>query len=65
MPVIDILDLPKAMPPYTPVVGLDLGEKTIGVAVSDVSMAIASPLHLINKTSQTCKVRMMVLGRAN
>jgi putative Holliday junction resolvase len=53
MAVLDILDLPKAMRPYTPVIGLDLGEKTIGVAVSDVTMAIASPLTLIHKTKFT------------
>ena len=49
MPVLDILDLPAALPPYAPVIGLDLGEKTIGVAVSDVTRAIASPLELIHK----------------
>jgi putative Holliday junction resolvase len=47
--VVDILDLPAALPPYAPVIGLDLGEKTIGVAVSDVTRAIASPLELIRK----------------
>ena len=30
--------------------GLDLGEKTIGVAVSDATRMIASPLELIRKT---------------
>ena len=59
MAVLDILDLPKAMPPYTPVVGLDLGEKTIGVAVSDVTLAIASPLHLIHKTKFTDDARVL------
>jgi putative Holliday junction resolvase len=53
MAVLDILDLPNALPRHAAVVGLDLGEKTIGVAVSDVSRAIASPLHLINKTKFT------------
>lgn len=50
MPVVDLLDLPAALPPNTPVLGLDLGEKTIGVATSDVSRSIASPLELIRKT---------------
>src|SRR5215469_5485684 len=49
MAVVDLLDLPAALPPYAPVVGLDLGEKTIGVAVSDATLAIASPLELIRK----------------
>ena len=49
MPVLDLLDLPGALPPYVPVIGLDLGSKTIGVAVSDATLAIASPLELIRK----------------
>jgi putative Holliday junction resolvase len=53
MPVLDILDLPAALPAYTPLAGLDIGEKTIGVAVSDLSRTIASPLSLIRKSKFT------------
>jgi len=53
MPVLDLLDLPAALPPHTPVVGLDLGEKTIGVAVSDATRTVASPLVLIRKSKFT------------
>lgn len=53
MAVVDLLDLPAAAPPRTPLVGLDLGEKTIGVAVSDASRMIASPLALIRKAKFT------------
>lgn len=53
MPVVDLIELPAALPAYAPVVGLDLGEKTIGVAVSDVSRMIASPLELIRKVKFT------------
>lgn len=49
MPVFDLTDLPAACPPDTPWMGLDLGENTIGVAVSDTSRMIASPLQLIRK----------------
>ena len=49
MAVLDILELPAALPAYAPVIGLDLGEKTIGVAVSDTLRTIASPLELIRK----------------
>lgn len=49
MAVFDLINLPSALPPFAPVLGLDLGEKTIGVAVSDVTRAIASPLELIHK----------------
>jgi putative holliday junction resolvase len=53
MAVLDLADLPQALPPLTPVVGLDLGTKTIGVAVSDIGRVIASPLQLIRKTQFT------------
>jgi putative Holliday junction resolvase len=36
-----------------PIAGLDLGEKTIGVAVSDVGRMIASPLSLIRRSKFT------------
>jgi putative Holliday junction resolvase len=53
MPVLDLTALPAALPAKTPVVGLDHGEKTIGVAVSDVGLVIASPLGLIRKSKFT------------
>jgi putative Holliday junction resolvase len=53
VPVHDLLDLPTACAPGTPFVGLDLGEKTIGVAVSDATRTIASPLELIRKSKFT------------
>ena len=53
MPVLDLTDLPAATAPRTPLVGLDLGEKTIGVAVSDGTRTVASPLQLIRKTKFT------------
>lgn len=53
MPVLELIDLGVATPPRTPLLGLDLGEKTIGVAVSDRDRMIASPLELIRKTRFT------------
>jgi putative Holliday junction resolvase len=53
MPVVDLLDLPAHSPAGAPLVGLDLGEKTIGVAVSDSTRTVASPLELIRKTKFT------------
>ena len=53
MPVFDLTDLPAACPPDTPWIGLDLGENTIGVAVSDTTRMVASPLELIRKTKFT------------
>jgi putative Holliday junction resolvase len=53
VPIHNLTDLPAACPPDTPWMGLDLGEQTIGVAVSDASRMIASPLQLIRKTKFT------------
>jgi putative holliday junction resolvase len=46
MAVVELSELPRG----APLVGLDLGEKTIGVAVSDAGWMIASPLQTIRKT---------------
>ena len=46
-------ELAASTPPGTPWLGLDLGEKTIGVAASDATRMIASPLVLIRKTKFT------------
>jgi putative Holliday junction resolvase len=46
-------ELAAATPPGTPWLGLDLGEKTIGVAASDATRMIASPLQLVRKTKFT------------
>jgi putative Holliday junction resolvase len=53
MPVVDMIDLRAALPPRTPVLGLDPGEKTIGVAASDLTLSIASPLALIRRRKFT------------
>jgi len=53
MPVLDLMDLPAALPRHAPLAGLDLGEKTIGVAVSDIGLMIATPLTLIRRTRFT------------
>lgn len=66
MPVLDLVDLPAALPPMTPLMGLDLGEKTIGVAVSDVTRTIASPLELIRKvkfTDDAARLFKLMAGR--
>jgi len=59
MAVVDLLDLEAALAPAAPLVGLDLGEKTIGVAVSDTTRSIASPLALIRKTKFTQDVETL------
>ena len=65
MAVIDITELAKAIAPRRALLGLDLGEKTIGVAVSDISLTLASPLELIHKSKFTHEAeRLFHLMRA-
>ncbi len=42
--------LPSRLPPGTRLAGLDLGTKTIGVALSDSGLRIATPLRTILRT---------------
>jgi putative Holliday junction resolvase len=53
MPVLDLLALPSAVPRHQPLAGLDLGERTIGVAVSDPTWTVASPLETLRKEKFT------------
>jgi putative Holliday junction resolvase len=53
MAVIDLAELPVALPKGAPIVGLDLGSKTIGVAMSDGGLMIASPVALIRRAKFT------------
>jgi len=53
MPVLELADFAAALPPYAPVAGLDLGERTIGVAISDATRAVASPIETIRKAKFT------------
>jgi putative Holliday junction resolvase len=46
----DVTEFAGALPGYAPLAGLDLGTKTIGVAVSDAMHTIASPLETIKRT---------------
>jgi putative Holliday junction resolvase len=53
MAVVELTDLPPLLPPRAPMAGLDLGEKTIGVAVSDATRLVASPLETLRKSKFT------------
>ncbi|MCX8953699.1 Holliday junction resolvase RuvX [Ruegeria sp. NA] len=46
-------DFAKALPPMQALIGLDLGEKTIGVAVSDRMRGVASPLETVRRKKFT------------
>ncbi len=49
----DFQDYAAALPAMTALMGLDLGEKTIGVAVSDRMRTVASPLETVRRKKFT------------
>lgn len=59
MAVVDLTELPALLPRYSALMGLDLGEKTIGVAVSDVTRMVATPLELIRKSKFTVEANRL------
>lgn len=53
MAVMPLAELSAVLPFGTRLMGLDLGTKTIGLALSDVSQMIASPLETIKRSKFT------------
>ena len=53
MPVLDLAALRDALPKGARLMGLDLGSKTIGLALSDAGLAIASPLETLKRKKFT------------
>jgi putative holliday junction resolvase len=47
VPVIPLAEL--RLPPRSRLLGLDLGEKTIGLALSDTSLSVATPLQTLKR----------------
>jgi putative holliday junction resolvase len=47
--IVALEDLPGHMPKGTTLAGLDLGTKTIGVAISDLGLTLASPRGVIRR----------------
>ncbi|MEP1521909.1 Holliday junction resolvase RuvX [Ascidiaceihabitans sp.] len=45
----DVTDFAGILPPMRPLIGLDLGTVTIGLAVSDTFLGIATPLETIKR----------------
>ena len=48
-----IADFTLALPKTAAIVGLDLGDKTIGIAISDLRRCIATPTQVIRRTKFT------------
>jgi putative Holliday junction resolvase len=58
-------DFAAAVPPGRAVMGIDLGTKTIGVAVSDGTLSIATPLETVRRTKFTADAaRIIEIARA-
>ncbi|MFZ1680528.1 MAG: Holliday junction resolvase RuvX [Rhizobiaceae bacterium] len=60
MPTITVEELPPLLADGGVVAGLDLGDKTIGIAVSDRSLAFAHPRPVIRRTRFTEDARRLL-----
>ena len=49
-PLVPIEDLPPLLSREVRLLGLDVGTKTIGMALSDVTRSVASPYHTVRRT---------------
>jgi len=53
MPIIDIASLTGSLTSGQRLMGLDVGTRTVGLALSDVTLMIATPLETIQRTKFT------------
>ena len=60
MPLVELTAMPDALQRHQRLLGLDLGTKTIGLALSDVELTIASPLETISRVKFTKDVQVML-----
>lgn len=67
MSVISIEELAAELPAGRPLAGLDLGTKTIGIAISDLGVSFATPRTVIKrkKFSQDAAALLDLLGHDN
>lgn len=56
-PVIAIEDLPQFLLPEARLLGLDVGTKTVGMALSDVTRTVATPYDTIRRTKFTADAK--------
>jgi putative Holliday junction resolvase len=56
----DIAAFAAALPPQGALIGLDLGEKTIGVAVSDRMRSVATPLETLRRGKFTADAERLL-----
>lgn len=58
--IVEPKDLKAALPAKARLMGLDLGEKTIGLALSDTGLLIASPYQTIKRTKFTVDANLLL-----
>ncbi|WP_137702079.1 Holliday junction resolvase RuvX [Marimonas lutisalis] len=56
----EIEDFAAALPPMRALAGLDLGDRTIGVAVSDGMRSVATPLETIRRKKFTADAEALI-----
>ncbi|MCJ7788148.1 MAG: Holliday junction resolvase RuvX [Methyloceanibacter sp.] len=56
-PVVAIEDLPQFLLPEARLLGLDVGTKTVGMALSDVTRTVATPYDTIRRTKFTADAK--------
>ena len=56
----DLAALRAALPRHQRLLGLDLGDKTIGLALSDPGLSVASPITTIRRTKFTADAKMLL-----
>lgn len=62
----DIRGFVAALPAHRAVAGLDLGDKTIGVAISDLRRSVATPVEVIRRvkfTADATRLMALLTGR--
>lgn len=59
MPLLDLHDLPDRLAKGQRLLGLDIGEKTVGLAISDSALSIASPVDTIRRKKFTADARTL------
>ena len=60
MSLVEVIELPGLVGKNQRLLGLDLGTKTIGLALSDVMLSIASPLETIRRVKFTQDAQALV-----
>jgi putative Holliday junction resolvase len=60
MPIYDIQDFVNYKERGRRIMGIDLGEKTIGVAISDATWTIASPVLVVRRTERSADIAAVI-----